>query len=117
MRICQRFEIQPRRSLEDQCRTERCERVSYVLVGSCKDSYPVLCIRLTSSSILRLPALWSGSDKPTPRSGAGMAGIGRVGAGTRLEDVGEESVEANELTEEVDIGLIKRSRLRMGEAA
>ena len=44
-----------------------------------------------------------------------MTGIGRVGAGTRLEDVGEESVETDELSEEVDIGLIKRRRLRIGE--
>ena len=44
-----------------------------------------------------------------------MAGIGRVGAGTRVEEVGEESVETNEFSEEVDIGLIKRSRLRIRE--
>ena len=86
-----------------------------LLADSDKDNYPVLCIRFTSSSILRLPALCSGSDKPTPRSWEGVAGIGRVGTGTRVEDVGDESVETNELSEEVDIGLIKWSRLRIGE--
>jgi len=42
-----------------------------------------------------------------------MAGIGRVGAGVRVEDAGDESVETNELIEEVDIGLSKRSRFRI----
>jgi len=42
-----------------------------------------------------------------------MTGIGRVGAGARVEGAGEESVDTSELSEEVDIGLIKRSRLRI----
>jgi len=46
-----------------------------------------------------------------------MAGIGRVGAGVRVEDAGDESVETNELIEEVDIGLSKRSRFRIEDFA
>ena len=115
MRTFQRFETQRQRSLEGRCRIEHCEMVSYVLAGSDRKIYPVLCKRLMSSSVRRLAALWSGSDKPTPRSWTGVTGIGGVRAGPALEDLREESVETKEFTEEVDMGLIRRNRFRIGE--
>jgi hypothetical protein len=107
---------QPQQSLGGRCRTGHYKRVSHVRVRSEKDSYPVLCMRFTSSSILRLPALWSGSDRPTPRSWAGRVGIVDVGTGLELEDFCDESdVVGIELTEGVDIvDLSRRCLFRMG---
>ena len=59
-----------------------------------------------NSSSLRLPALWSESDRPTPRSWAGAVGMGSVKEEPKLEVFWEESEEVtNELMEEVEIDL------------
>ena len=83
-----------------------------------------------SSSILRLSALWSGSDRPTPRSGTGTAvvgdgrrkgdvrgvedtkGIGGVGgtdSAPEANDFCDELEDAKEFNEEEDIFGAKRS--------
>ena len=82
-------------------------------MASDRGAYPVLCILFTNSSILRLPALWSGSDRPTPRSGVGVGDM--VGEDPRLELNGESEEVTKVFTEELDICLAIRSLVFIGE--
>lgn len=82
-------------------------------MASDRGTYPVLCILFTNSSILRLPALWSGSDSPTPRSGVGVGDM--VGEDPRLELRGESEEVTKVFTEELDICLAMRSLVFIGE--
>jgi hypothetical protein len=70
----------------------------------------VLCNLFTISSILRLPALWSGSESPTPQSAAGAGGM--VGVGLGVELGGESEVVMKELIEEAGISIFDRGKRR-----
>ena len=103
MRTFQRFVNRQLQSLASQCLTERCKSLRCTPVSSGKEAYPVLCSLFTISSILRLPALWSGSERPTPQSGTGPGGM--VGVGLGVELGGESEDVTKELIEEEGIGL------------
>lgn len=90
------------------------ERLSRAITNFNKDTHPVLCIRLMSSSILRLSALCSRLDRPTPGSApdmgseegvVGTGGVNAVASGSKLKDLCEVD-ETKESTEEGGIDLV-----------